>query len=105
SRDATGGGQVTADQAPLLGRAPLTAGLDTTVNGLAAAIYALASHPEQWSLLRENPSLAKFAFEETVRWESPVQTFFRTTTREVAVAGTSIPADEKVLLFLGAANR
>jgi cytochrome P450 len=34
-----------------------------------------------------------------------VQTFFRTTTREVEVAGRRIPAGEKVLLFLGVANR
>jgi 4-methoxybenzoate monooxygenase (O-demethylating) len=34
-----------------------------------------------------------------------VQTFFRTTTREVEIAGVRIPAEEKVLLFLGAANR
>ena len=98
-------GKIPVEWAPLLVRSLLSAGLDTTINGIAAAIYALASHPEQWSVLREDPSLAALAFEETVRWESPVQTFFRTTTREVEVAGGRIPAGEKVLLFLGAANR
>jgi 4-methoxybenzoate monooxygenase (O-demethylating) len=91
--------------AALLVRSLLTAGIDTTSNGIAAAIYALASYPEQWSLLRANPSLAASAFEETIRWESTVQTFFRTTTREVEVDGVRIPSGEKVLLFLGAANR
>jgi 4-methoxybenzoate monooxygenase (O-demethylating) len=43
--------------------------------------------------------------EEVLRFESPVQTFFRTTTRAVAVDGVGIPAGEKVLLFLAAANR
>jgi cytochrome P450 len=98
-------GKVPQEWAPLLVRSLLSAGIDTTVNGLAAAIYALASHPDQWKLLRENPSLAKSAFEETIRWESPVQTFFRTTTRDVEIAGARIPEGEKVLLFLGAANR
>ncbi|HEV2663257.1 MAG TPA: cytochrome P450 [Ktedonobacteraceae bacterium] len=98
-------GKIPEEWAPLLVRSLLSAGLDTTINGLAAAIYALASHPEQWSTLRANPSLAAAAFEETIRWESSVQTFFRTTTREVEVAGVRIPAEEKVLLFLGAANR
>jgi len=92
-------------QLPLLTISFLTAGIDTTVNGIAAAIYALASHPEQWSILRQEPSWAKLAFEEALRWESPVQTFFRTTTRDVVVAGAHIPEGEKVLLFLGAANR
>ncbi len=98
-------GKIPEEWAPLLVRSLLSAGLDTTINGIAAAIYALASNPDQWSLLRQKPSLAKGAFEETVRWESTVQTFFRTTTREVEVAGVRIPAREKVLLFLGAANR
>ena len=98
-------GKIPEEWAPLLVRSLLSAGLDTTINGIAAAIYALTSHPEQWSLLRQDPSLAKLAFEETVRWESSVQTFFRTTTREVEIGGVHIPAGEKVLLFLGAANR
>ena len=98
-------GKIPEEWAPLLVRSLLSAGLDTTINGIAAAIYALASHPEQWSLLRQDPSLANLAFEETVRWESLVQTFFRTTTREVEIAGVRIPDGEKVLLFLGAANR
>jgi cytochrome P450 len=34
-----------------------------------------------------------------------VQTFFRTTTRDVEIEGTTIPDGHKVLLFLGAANR
>jgi cytochrome P450 len=98
-------GKVPEEWAPLLVRSLLSAGIDTTVNGIAAAIYALASHPDQWNLLRQNPSLATSAFEETIRWESPVQTFFRTTTREVEIDGGRIPGGEKALLFLGAANR
>ena len=98
-------GKIPEDWAALLVRSLLTAGLDTTVSGIAAAIYGLARTPDQWSLLREDPSLAEAAFDESVRWGSAVQTFFRTTTREVDVAGVRIPAGEKVLLFLGAANR
>jgi hypothetical protein len=37
--------------------------------------------------------------------DPPVQTFFRTTTREVDVGGVQIGEGEKVLLFLAAANR
>ena len=55
--------------------------------------------------LRADPSLARNAFEEAVRFESPVQTFFRTTTREVEIGGHGVGEGEKVLMFLGAANR
>ena len=98
-------GELTAEEAPILVRSLLTAGLDTTVNGLANAILAFATHPEQWQRVRADRSLIKPAFDEVLRWESPVQTFFRTTTRAVEVAGISVPEGAKVLLFLGAANR
>ncbi len=98
-------GEITADEAPLLVRSLLSAGLDTTVNGLGAAIYCLARFPDQMARLRADPSLARNAFEEAVRFESPVQTFFRTTTREVEIGGYLIGEGEKVLMFLGAANR
>ena len=52
-----------------------------------------------------DPSLARAAFEEAVRLESPVQTFFRTTTRDVTIGGETIQEGSKVLMFLGAANR
>ena len=93
------------EDAALLVRSLLSAGVDTTVHGLGNALFCFATHPEQWSALRADPSRARAAFEEVVRFESPVQTFFRTTTREVEVAGARIPAGEKVLLFLAAANR
>jgi cytochrome P450 len=49
--------------------------------------------------------MTRRAFDEVLRWDSPVQTFFRTTTRETVLAGTAIPEGSKVLLFLAAANR
>ncbi|WP_225118051.1 cytochrome P450 [Bradyrhizobium sp. BRP22] len=98
-------GEITAAEAPLLVRALLSAGLDTTINGLGAAIYCLARFPDQWARLRSDPSLARNAFEEAIRFESPVQTFFRTATRDVDISGHRIREGKKVLMFLGAANR
>jgi 4-methoxybenzoate monooxygenase (O-demethylating) len=49
--------------------------------------------------------LIRLAFEEVLRFEAPVQTFFRTTTRDVNVGGVRLGEGEKVLLFFGAANR
>jgi cytochrome P450 len=98
-------GDITAAEAPLLVRSLLSAGIDTTVNGIGAAIYCLARFPGEWTRLRNDPSLARNAFEEAVRFESPVQTFFRTTTRDVDIGGYGVSEGEKVLMFLGAANR
>ncbi|GAA2425713.1 cytochrome P450 [Streptomyces macrosporus] len=98
-------GDLTHEQAPLVVRSLLTAGVDTTVHGLAAVLHAFATHPEQWQRLRERPHLARVAFDEAVRRQSPVQTFFRTATTDVTVAGVRIPRGTKILMFLGAANR
>ncbi|WP_421108464.1 cytochrome P450 [Streptomyces sp. NEAU-S77] len=98
-------GDLTHEQAPLVVRSLLTAGIDTTVHGLAACLYAFATHPGAWQRLREQPELARTSFDEAVRWQSPVQTFFRTATTDVTMAGTVVPQGTKILMFLGAANR
>ena len=98
-------GEITHDEAHKLVRAMLTAGVDTTVNGIGAAIFCLTRFPQQWAKLRANPQLARAAFEESIRYESPVQTFFRTTTRHTQLGGVTLEADKKILLFLGGANR
>ena len=98
-------GDITEAEAPLLVRSLLSAGIDTTVNGIGAAVYCLARFPDQLVRLRQDPTLSRNAFEEAIRFESPVQTFFRTTTREVDISGHRIGEGEKVLMFLGAANR
>ncbi len=98
-------GELTAEEAPQVVRSLLTAGVDTTVSGLGAALLCLATHPEQFQALRANPDLARAAFEEAVRFETPVQTFFRTTTSRTELAGVGIGEGRKVLVFMGAANR
>jgi cytochrome P450 len=98
-------GEATEEEAALLVRSFLSAGLDTTVAAIGSALYLLATNPGEWRKFRADLSLAKNVFEETVRMESPIQNLFRTTTREVELEGLRIPANEKVLLLLGSANR
>lgn len=96
---------MTPDEAAMLVRALLQAGLDTTINGLGATLHALANAPDQWALLRKNPTLAKAAFDEAIRLESPVQTFFRTATKNAVLGESPVNAGDKILMFLGSANR
>jgi cytochrome P450 len=98
-------GEISAEEAPLLVRSMLTAGLDTTIIGIGNALYALAANPGEWAKLRDNPALVRPAFDEMLRFESPVQTFFRTTTRATELGGAELPQDAKILLFLAGANR
>lgn len=98
-------GEISHDEAPLLVRSFLSAGVDTTINGLGNAMLCLAQHPSEYARLRADPGLARGAFEESLRYESTVQTFFRTTSRESELCGVRIPADHKIVCFLAAANR
>lgn len=98
-------GECSMAEAERLVRSFLTAGVDTTVNGIANLVLAFAQAPDQWQKLRADPSLAKRAIEESLRWGGVIQTFFRTTSRDVEVGGSTIPEGSKVILFLAAANR
>jgi 4-methoxybenzoate monooxygenase (O-demethylating) len=98
-------GEATEEEAGMLVRSLLSAGLDTTIAAIGNALVAFSRFPEQWALVRETPSLARSAFDEAMRLESPVQAFFRTTSRATELAGVPIDAEEKVLVFFASANR
>ena len=55
--------------------------------------------------LKDDPSLVPSAVREALRYESPVQGFFRTATAPYRVGEVEIPAGARVLLSFGAANR
>jgi cytochrome P450 len=98
-------GEASEDEAGMLVRSLLSAGLDTTIAAIGNALVAFGRFPAQWDLLRETPALARAAFDEAMRLESPVQAFFRTTTRAVELAGVPLAEGAKVLVFFAAANR
>jgi cytochrome P450 len=98
-------GLITDQQATLLVRALLSAGVDTTVFGIGNTLSVLARYPEAWARLRQNPKMARFAVDEALRVESPFQKFHRTVAVDTELGGVKIPAGAKVLVFIGAANR
>lgn len=83
----------------------LVAGNETTTNLISNTAYHLLKNPEAWQKLRAEPSLDKSLIEESLRYDAPIQGFFRNTRRPVEVAGGTIPADAKVMLLYGSANR
>jgi cytochrome P450 len=83
----------------------LVAGNETTTNLISNAALALIENPGQMDLLRQNPALIPAMVEEALRYDSPVQGLFRTTTQDASINGTTIPADQKVLILFASANR
>ena len=83
----------------------LIAGTDTTRNQVAAAVYSLCHHPDQWALLGEHPELAPNAVEEVVRHSPIAAATFRTSDVDVEMCGLTIPAGTFVVVNAASANR
>ena len=98
-------GDVSEAEAALLVRSFLSAGVDTTIYALGNAVLCFAENPEQWQLLRKDPSRLRAAFEEVMRFESSFQAFFRTATGATEIAGMPIAGQEKIYLSVASANR
>ncbi|OBF09331.1 cytochrome [Mycobacterium sp. ACS4054] len=83
----------------------VTGGNDTTTGMLGGSMPLLHQRPDQRRLLADDLRLIPDAVEELLRLTSPVQGLARTTTRDVTIGDTTIPAGRKVLLLYGSANR
>lgn len=97
-------GEITEAEAGMLVRSFLSAGVDTTVTGIGNALWCLSQNPDQWTRLKEAPKLSRAAFEEVLRYTSPVHTFGRTAGRATEIAGFEVEEDTKVLCVLASAN-
>jgi cytochrome P450 len=98
-------GEITHDEAKLLVGILLSAAADTTIITLANAIRAFSIFPDQYQLVRANPSLVRAAFEESLRWDSPSRMAGRIAMRDVEIEGVTIPRGERCGLMFAAANR
>jgi 4-methoxybenzoate monooxygenase (O-demethylating) len=83
----------------------LRGGMDTTISGISAALMILSRERDVWKMLRADRSRLKFVFDEAIRLESPIQSYFRTTTKNVELGGVMLEPDVKVQVYIGSANR
>lgn len=82
----------------------IAAGSETTRNAIALGVDALAAHPPQLAILRDDPSVVPDAVEEILRWTSPTLYNRRTATRDAEIAGTAVRAGDKVTLWWASAD-
>lgn len=83
----------------------VVAGNETTTKLLANSLFWGHEYPEQSRAVFADPELVPAWVEETLRFDTSSQMVLRTTTQDVTVRDVTIPADQKVLLLIGAANR
>ena len=81
------------------------AGNETTARLLGWTAVLLARHPDQRAILLDDPSVVPNAVEELLRYESPSPIQGRYVTRDVDVAGTTIPAGSRLAILNASANR
>lgn len=98
-------GEITDEEAYLLVGILLSAAADTTVLTLANTIRAFAEFPDQYALLRSEPTLVKAAFDESLRWDSPSRMAGRIAMKDVAIEDYVIPTGTRCGLMFAAANR
>ncbi len=83
----------------------LNAGHETTTNLIGNGLVSLCEYPAQRARLLASPELIKSAIEEMLRFESSNQLGNRITTQAVEIGGVAMPAQTRLTLCIGAANR
>ncbi|MGO4690269.1 cytochrome P450 [Glaciibacter sp. 2TAF33] len=83
----------------------LGAGVDTTIAAIGNVVALFGRHPEQFELVRQDPSLVSAAFAEVLRYWVPIHAWGRKTTRDVEIDGALVPAGAQIAILLGSGNR
>ena len=98
------GGMSLADARVSL-RAFVLPSLDTTINAMSNLLFNLATHPDQYDLVRKDPSLIPSAVYEGMRHTSIIRWFSRVAVRDYSEGEVFIPEGRRVMILFGAANR
>jgi cytochrome P450 len=82
----------------------LNAGGDTTFRSTGSLLVGLLSDRDQWEAVRADRTLVGHAVDEALRWEGPVVSTTRQTTRAVMLGDVDIPEGAILHVVQGAAN-
>ena len=98
-------GTLSHDELPALMVDYIAPSLDTTISAISTALYLFGTHPDQWQMLRDDPSLIPNAINEVIRYESPLRAFGRRVACDTEIGGATLPAGSRVLVLYASANR
>ncbi|WP_214104855.1 cytochrome P450 [Acrocarpospora catenulata] len=102
---ADGGDAFTDDEVVANAILMVFAGHETTMNLLANGMVAFDEFPDQWARLRADPTLARSAVDEVLRFDGPIRAQARWAKEPLELAGQRIEVGDRVLLVQHAANR
>ena len=82
-----------------------SAGGESTASLLGSAMWLLATKPDVQRQIRDDTSLLSGFIEEVLRYEPPFRGHYRHVLEDTTLGGFDLPADSRLLLLWGAANR
>ncbi len=80
-------------------------GVETTTSMISNALWCLLTHPESLAYAKQSEAHLANALEETMRYESAVQSAMRFPTKNVEILGVPVASGAKIYCSLSAANR
>ena len=98
-------GKVDSDEMVGLTHLIYSASTDAPSALLTNCVAVLDKYPQLQLFLRENPMMIPNFIEEVLRYDTPGQNVSRQTTTELTFSGITIPANSRVMLLQGSANR
>jgi len=83
----------------------IVGGNDTTRNSISGGVYALNRFPEQFDLLRADPTVIPNMVSEIIRWQTPLAHMRRLALEDTELGGKQISAGDKVVMWYISGNR
>lgn len=83
----------------------ITGGQETTTSLLTNIVWRLLEKPERWEQLKAHPELVENVVEESLRFDPPINSHFRTSLCPVSMHGVDLPARSKLMFSMLGANR
>ncbi|MFJ5713234.1 cytochrome P450 [Neobacillus sp. NPDC093127] len=83
----------------------ISGGLNEPRDGIASAVWALLTYPDQRQLVTENPQLYSSLGEEAIRYIAPVGMYPRQVAVDTTLNGVELKKGERIMVCLSSANR
>jgi cytochrome P450 len=103
--DAESQGSIDLEESFALWATIVLAGSSTAINGISNGVLGLVRHPDQITILRDDPTLIKNGVSEILRYDTPGMIVTRAVLADTELRGQQLKKGQLVMAFLGSANR